>query len=98
MGDTTMGRQKPNKPRRPRRGSNAPRADLITLTGEAFDVQAAAAAYRCSDCHHGPARLRQDPVTGLDIVDIPHADGCPVRRGRVDALPDIRRSIAAARV
>jgi hypothetical protein len=89
-----MGRRKPNKPRRPRLGSDVPRADLIEAGG--FDVQAAAEAYRCSDCHHGPATYRRDERTGLEVVDIPHSDRCPVRRGVVDALPDIRRSIAAA--
>ncbi|MDX5565648.1 hypothetical protein PYK79_23190 [Streptomyces sp. ID05-04B] len=91
-----MGRRKPNKPRRPRTGSSIPRADLIT--GGEFDARAAAAAYRCSDCHHGPAVFRQDGTTGLDVVDIPHSDSCPVRHGRVDALPDIRRAIAAASI
>ncbi|MDW8807423.1 hypothetical protein P1P68_22205 [Streptomyces scabiei] len=90
-----MGRRKPSKPRRPRRGSDVPRADLVTAQ-TTFDARAAAAAYVCSDCHHGPALYRRDEVTGLEVVDIPHSDRCPVRRGVVDALPDIRRAIAAA--
>ena len=90
-----MGRQKQRKPRRPRRGADMPRGDEL-LVPSGVDLPALAAAYRCSDCHHGPAVYRRDAFTGREVVDIPHSDSCPVPRGLVDALPDIRRAFAAA--
>lgn len=85
-----MGRRKPNKPRRRRTGTDVLRSDLVH--GE-FDAAAAAARYLCGHCHHGPALHRVDERTGIEHVDIPHSDTCPVRRGLVSAAPDIARAI-----
>lgn len=86
-----MGRRKPRKPRRRRTGTEGMRSDLVV--GLEFDAAAAAARYVCGHCHHGPARHRVDERTGVEHVDIPHSDTCPVRRGLVSAQPDITRAI-----
>ena len=89
-----MGRLKPNKPRRVRRGADMPRADEV-LVPPGVDLAVLAARYRCSDCGAAPARYRVDE-RGRHHVDILHRAGCPVRRGVVDGRLDAVRAILAA--
>ncbi|WP_329315430.1 hypothetical protein [Streptomyces sp. NBC_01262] len=88
-----MGRRKPNKPRRRRTGTDGMRSDLVV--GH-FDPAAAAAGYVCGHCLHGPAHHHVDERSGVEHITVMHSATCPVRRGLVDARPDIERSIEAA--
>lgn len=89
-----MGRMKPNKSRRVRRGADMPRTDEV-LVPPGVDLTELAARYRCSDCGAAPAHYRVD-TRGRHHVDIPHRAGCPVRRGIVDGRSDAMRAILAA--
>lgn len=89
-----MGRRKPSKPRRARRGVDMPRADEVVVP-PGVDLVALAERYECGHCGARPAQLRVDRQ-GRHHVDVIHKVGCPVRLGVVDGRPDALRAIAAA--
>ena len=89
-----MGRRKPSKPRRVRRGADMPRSDEV-MVPLGVDLVELAEQYECGHCGARPAQHRVDR-RGRHHFDIAHRDACPVRRGVVDGRPDALRAIAAA--